>query len=567
MAAAAEHEKSEKIRLEALRQKSCHNQSAVASPEVKRHLQEFVLQKKRKEAAASMNNLKMVPAMSTSGSQVNGTAPGPHGHPSSSTSPLGAILRKTASESNLLKMKMKPKRVGGDSGMRAGPYQRGSGNPSLHMAGREPSIPETQAISIVGNQNSSDSLQGSPCSNHSSSSFGSAAGVGGGGSTTRPQLVRDLSLTNPGITTNSTPTSPKQLHIPTGKSTKNHNHPYENDPLRATRRPSPASIAAANINSKSLPNIPSAIGRFTGKDNYKMGRRSPPSTSNARPTPHHSAMLVRRSKSSAILPLRKHLIEKTLMDKALDDERLYYEQQKEMTDRLSSSIRPIEEVMEEDGKRVVDSSIRMEVDGESSSHQRTLFARLGHAGLSPLVLGEVANPTQDYISSLLPIYQQQLMQAAAVSCNASSFEPNTGIGFDPLMLKHQCECESTENHPENPLRVGLIWEHLVNTKLADQCVRVARECTLEEIQSVHSTSHAMFYSSELISSRQPNSGGTSATGSSRTARGKLSLLKCGGVGVDSDTYWNEMHTATSARYAVGTVTELSTKVRVCPVHH
>ena len=50
----------ERIRLEALRQKSCKNQSAIASPEVKRHLQEFV--KKRKEAAASMSNLKLVPA-------------------------------------------------------------------------------------------------------------------------------------------------------------------------------------------------------------------------------------------------------------------------------------------------------------------------------------------------------------------------------------------------------------------------------------------------------------------------------------------------------------------------
>ena len=43
-AAAADTEKTEKIRLEALRQKSCHKQSAVASPEVKRHLAEFVLQ-------------------------------------------------------------------------------------------------------------------------------------------------------------------------------------------------------------------------------------------------------------------------------------------------------------------------------------------------------------------------------------------------------------------------------------------------------------------------------------------------------------------------------------------
>ena len=41
-------------------------------------------------------------------------------------------------------------------------------------------------------------------------------------------------------------------------------------------------------------------------------------------------MLVRRSKSSAILPLRKHLIEKTLMEqKAMDEEQAALFQQKD----------------------------------------------------------------------------------------------------------------------------------------------------------------------------------------------------------------------------------------------
>ena len=29
---------------------------------------------------------------------------------------------------------------------------------------------------------------------------------------------------------------------------------------------------------------------------------------------------------------------------------------------------------------------------------------------------------------------------------------------------------------------------------------------------------------------------------------KFTMLPCGGLGVDSDTYWNELHTATAARY-------------------
>ncbi|XP_039275018.1 histone deacetylase 4-like, partial [Nilaparvata lugens] len=36
-------------------------------------------------------------------------------------------------------------------------------------------------------------------------------------------------------------------------------------------------------------------------------------------------------------------------------------------------------------------------------------------------------------------------------------------------------------------------------------------------------------------------------------------LACGGVGVDSDTTWNELHTAPAARMAVGCVVELAMK--------
>ena len=108
----------EKMKLEILKQKARQDQTAVASPEVKKHLADFVLAKKRKEASAvSMSNLKMVP-------NVGNTAPPHH-----------ALLRKTASESNLLKMKH-GKRIG-PHGI-ASPYQRASG--LCH----QPAIPENE---------------------------------------------------------------------------------------------------------------------------------------------------------------------------------------------------------------------------------------------------------------------------------------------------------------------------------------------------------------------------------------------------------------------------------------
>ena len=136
--------------------------------------------------------------------------------------------------------------------------------------------------------------------------------------------------------------------------------------------------------------------------------------------------------------------------------------------------------------------------------------------------------------------------AAAAAAAAGTLPPQapTGLGFDPLMLRHQCECEVADNHPENPSRVGAIWDHLVATKMADLCVRVARQASLEEIQAVHSPEHALLYTG----------------GGMVTSRPKFSMLKCGGVGVDADPYWNEAHTANSARCAAGTVTELCIKV-------
>ena len=82
---------------------------------------------------------------------------------------------------------------------------------------------------------------------------------------------------------------------------------------------------------------------------------------------HHSAMLVRRSNSSAILPLRKHLIEKTLADRTLDDMASGFYLSSSLSATAGASavssaasaggveaaggIKPIEEVMEEDGKQ------------------------------------------------------------------------------------------------------------------------------------------------------------------------------------------------------------------------
>ena len=195
--------------------------------------------KKRKEAAASMSNLKLVPATPNSISSMgrnDNSIEADNGQNLNNAASVGvapshgAMLRKTASESNLLKMKH-GKRSLRMSEERSGPYSRlisGGANPSLGISGREPSIPETSAISIVNQPAATDhdSLQGSPCSNHSASSLcsmpgGTAMSLMGAKSssvtpgTTRPPLIRDLSLTSAAehFTGSSAPNSPKVKKI------------------------------------------------------------------------------------------------------------------------------------------------------------------------------------------------------------------------------------------------------------------------------------------------------------------------------------------------------------------
>ncbi|KAG8004559.1 Histone deacetylase 4 [Nibea albiflora] len=76
----------------------------------------------------------------------------------------------------------------------------------------------------------------------------------------------------------------------------------------------------------------------------------------------------------------------------------------------------------------------------------------------------------------------------------------TGLVYDSLMQKHQCMCGNTNSHPEHAGRIQSIWSRLQETGLRAQCE------------------------------------------------------------VDSDTIWNEVHSSSAARLAVGSVVELVFKV-------
>nr|XP_058930988.1 histone deacetylase 9 isoform X16 [Kogia breviceps] len=133
----------------------------------------------------------------------------------------------------------------------------------------------------------------------------------------------------------------------------------------------------------------------------------------------------------------------------------------------------------------------------------------------------------------------------------------TGIAYDPLMLKHQCICGNSTTHPEHAGRIQSIWSRLQETGLLNKCERIqGRKASLEEIQLVHSEHHSLLYGTNPLDGQKLDPRTLLGDSSQKF----FSSLPCGGLGVDSDTIWNELHSSGAARMAVGCVIELASKV-------
>uniref|UniRef100_A0A8C5JU57 Histone deacetylase n=1 Tax=Junco hyemalis TaxID=40217 RepID=A0A8C5JU57_JUNHY len=131
-----------------------------------------------------------------------------------------------------------------------------------------------------------------------------------------------------------------------------------------------------------------------------------------------------------------------------------------------------------------------------------------------------------------------------------------GLVYDTLMLKHQCTCGNTNSHPEHAGRIQSIWSRLQETGLRGKCECIrGRKATLEELQTVHSEAHTLLYGTNPLNRQKLDSKKLLGSLTSMFVR-----LPCGGVGVDSDTIWNEVHSSGAARLAVGCVIELVFKV-------
>lgn len=161
-----------------------------------------------------------------------------------------------------------------------------------------------------------------------------------------------------------------------------------------------------------------------------------------------------------------------------------------------------------------------------------------------------------------PLCRAQSSPATADLNNPSPEKPvehlfTTGLVYDTFMLKHQCTCGNTNNHPEHAGRIQSVWSRLQETGLLNKCERIrGRKATLDEIQTVHSEHHTLLYGTSPLNRQKLDSKKLLGP----ITQKMCALLPCGGLGVDSDTVWNEMHSSSAVRMAVGCVIELSFKV-------
>ncbi|XP_055348339.1 histone deacetylase 4-like isoform X2 [Paramacrobiotus metropolitanus] len=632
----AEREKQEADRLEALRHKEKHEQSAVASSEVKQRLHEFVLQKKQRESMTNGGYQNATSPINNTASRDwstldNAAAAQPQPPPQMPPAMVHRVvredfpLRKTASEPNLkirsaLKQRVLERRV--SPLMKPIDKLLTSSAHAAAAAAAAASASRRNSHNPNGSSSNSDSGPDSPGAPASStgvpSHHGSLSSLTGGELPAQPvapfrfplSSIQDLSFF-PGST-------PSLASITQGRPMLNGT---ASDLLNGEvqLRLAAAAAAAARL---SLPgygvfNLPGMLPPIL--DNEAL--QTTTSNSNSPSDIHHQMKILEQQAAHAFIPgvyvPRGH---GALTDAQVAQARLNRTTPRPLS-RTHSAPLPLghpllqaqslllqqpeyKQLLEQHQHQLLKQHIRQTVLSRASSKNQVAEMAeepdesAGEAMDQGLLNGDTKGPGS---STIQPVQQQQQQQEVvdlsckdedrlgdlkrdskgelirehhsrrhsprplgrafssplvlnAITRQATPPRPGcaTGVVYDSVMLKHQCICGDNSLHPEHSGRLQSIFARLQETGLLNRCERLrSRKATLEEIQTCHSEAYTMLF-------------GSNPTNRSRLDPNKLCelplksfvLLPCGGVGVDSDTTWNELHTASAARMAVGCVIEL-----------
>ncbi|XP_051153151.1 histone deacetylase 4 isoform X4 [Leptopilina boulardi] len=620
-----EEQRREKERLEALRKKDKHDHSAVASTEVKQRLQSFIVNKKQREAAAAANGAvpgspgyrNWLQSQSESGSSPN--ASHPYRMPQILQDKFGDDfpLRKTASEPNLLKVRLKQRVM--ERNMAA------SRNSPLMARRKDRLLSHLKRKSLLANSGSNPESgpNSPPTMNNSQSSptAGSSTPIQeesenaqyGGALTSSSQQgsLSDLSLF-------SSPSMPNislgRPHVPSSSTSGTKLAPVSEAEVRAAFTARLGMPLTGQMLPGTLPFYPS-LTVIEGEPTYvhkqmqnleqSVGNRQHPmyhgnpitDTQVAHARLHKAGHRPLGSRTqSAPLPLGHPMLqggmiappthyEEYLAEKQLHDQQQqahnYLKQQIRQTvlTRVGSrgggggggQANQLDEASENEESEVIDLTGKKELQEESEiskqqrdreqflQQQRDLMMRHTLQNESTAYSGsrstQTARPLSRALSSPL-VHLGSQGGGGDVFARGSPHRPTTGLAFDQLMMKHACVCgETVRGHPEHGGRLQSVWARLSETGLLQRCDRVrSRKATLEEIQTCHSEAHTLLFGTNPLNRQKLDMSKLSHLPIKSFVR-----LPCGGVGVDSDTTWNELYTAPAARMAVGCVVDLAFK--------
>ncbi|XP_012269340.1 histone deacetylase 4 isoform X13 [Athalia rosae] len=562
-----QRERREKERLEALRKKDKHDHSAIASTEVKQRLQSFLVNKKQREAAAAANGgvpgtpgyRSWLQPQSESTSTTNVSHP--YRIPQMLQEKFGDDfpLRKTDSSSNP------------ESGPNSPPTVNNS--QASPTAGSNTPIQEEGENTAYGGPLTSSSQQGS---------------------------LSDLSLF-------SSPSMPNislgRPHVPSSSASATKLAPVSEAEARAALTARLGMPLTGQMLPGTLPFYPSLTvieGEHTyihkqmqnlEQNRHQVYHGAPiTDTQVAHARLHKAGHRPLGRTQSAPLPLGHPMLqggiiappthyEEYLAEKQIHDQQqahIYLKQQIRQTVLTRVGTRgqanQLDEAPESEESEVIDLTGKKDLSEESEiskqqrereqflQQQRDLMMRHTLQVNESLVYtgnrsSHSARPLSRALSSPL-VHLGPQGAGGDVFARGSPHRPTTGLAYDPLMLKHACVCgETVRGHPEHGGRLQSVWARLSETALLQRCDRVrSRKATLEEIQTCHSEAHALLFGTNPLNRQKLDMSKLSQLPIKSFVR-----LPCGGVGVDSDTTWNEFHTAPAARMAVGCVVDLAFK--------
>ncbi|XP_078385778.1 histone deacetylase 5 isoform X5 [Cetorhinus maximus] len=189
------------------------------------------------------------------------------------------------------------------------------------------------------------------------------------------------------------------------------------------------------------------------------------------------------------------------------------------------------------------------LEKQKQYQQQIQLKMLSKSSESPRQPPSHPEETEEELCEQQDMQEDQAPQRSSSINSGESEVTNESLEQDAMQVKDEPPDSEEEDQLEDQKEAEEQLRHF------NQRIR-GRKATLDEIQTVHSEHHTLLYGTSPLNRQKLDSKKLLGP----ITQKMYALLPCGGLGVDSDTVWNEMHSSSAVRMAVGCVVELSFKV-------